>query len=93
MIKIAIILACSCRSFAKVILDSSKDVIVHEVQLGSSATIPCDLLLSEDGKNYPIKVITWYKNSQDLPIYRSVIFSIAVSFTFDNIFLELKTCT
>ena len=80
-------------SFAKVILDSFKDVVVYEVQLGSSVKIPCDLLLSEDGKKNPIKVITWYKNSQDLPIYRSVIFSIAVSFTFDNIFLELKTCT
>ena len=75
MIKATIIIACSCMSFAKVIADSSKDVTVNEVHLGSSATIPCDLLLSEDGKNYPIKVITWYKNSQKLPIYRSVIFS------------------
>jgi hypothetical protein len=44
---------------------------VNEVQLGSSAHIPCDLLSSEDVKSNQIKVITWYKESYKLPIYRS----------------------
>jgi hypothetical protein len=43
---------------------------VKEVQLGSPAHIHCDLLTTEDVKNNLIKVITWYKKSYKLPIYR-----------------------
>ena len=63
-----IILACSCISFERLIFDSPEDVTV--VKLGSSTKIPCNPLFSENGERYQIKTITWYKNSNQLPIYR-----------------------
>jgi hypothetical protein len=71
MFRTLIFLAHFYISVARLILDGSKHVRVNEVQLGSSAHIPCDLLSSEDVKSNQIKVITWYKESYKLPIYRS----------------------
>ena len=51
--------------------DAPKDIELIKVHLWSSASIGCNLPSSDNVKKYSIiKVVTWYKNNSEDPIYR-----------------------
>jgi hypothetical protein len=92
MFRTLIWFACFNISVARLTLDGSKHVRVNEVQLGTSAHIQCNLLSSEDVNSNQIKVITWYKESYKLPIYRSNMLNTA-EYDLKYFFIYLESIT